>query len=324
MSPDLGKLEHVEPRALWQSEAGHFTPWLGENLNLLGEALGLDLELFETEAAVGPFRCDIRARDTGRDRLVIIENQLEATDHSHLGQLLTYAAGLDATVIIWISPEIREDHREALDWLNRNTPENLEFFGVALEAVRIGDSKPAVVFRLAASPNEWAKTIASVSRSEASPKAEAYQEFFQLLVDELRDQHKFTNAKRAQFRHFYTFSSGISGISYSAAFASGERMRAEVYIDFRQPDQNKALFDWMLARKNEIEQTTGQLEWERLDHKRASRISLVRYQTSVEDAVNHSAEMRSWLVQALLTMKATFGPLLTAAMKEIPAQLPLE
>ncbi len=319
MSPDLGKLEHIEPRTLWESEAGLFTSWLAANLNLLGEALGLDLELSETEAAVGAFSCDIHARDTGRDRRVIIENQLEPTNHRHLGQLLTYAAGLDATVIVWIGPEIREEHREALDWLNRHTDEHVEFFGVALEVVRIGDSKPAVVFRLAASPNAWTKSVASVAKSDVSSRALAYQEFFQTVIDELREQHKFTNAKLAQPRRFYAFGSGILGIVYSAAFAGGERMRAEVYIDLGQADRNKAIYDWLLARKNEIEKFTGQLEWERLDQRRASRISLVRYQTVIEDAADHGGELRSWLVQALLSMKSTFGPLLTAAVKEIPA-----
>ncbi len=128
--------------------------------------------------------------DTGRNRQVIIENQLEPTDHRHLGQLLTYAAGLDATVIVWISPEFRDEHREAIDWLNRHTSENVEFFGVALEVVRIGDSKPAVVFRLAASPNAWTKDrLASVARSENPARAGAFQEFFQLVIDELREKH---------------------------------------------------------------------------------------------------------------------------------------
>jgi hypothetical protein len=142
MPPELGQLE---PRTLWTREAYDFTPWLADNLSLLGEALGLDLELAQIEPAVGAFNADITARDTGRDRHVIIENQLEPTDHGHLGQLITYAAGLDAAVIAWISPEIREEHRQAIDWLNRHTSEKIEFFAIALEVVRIGDSKPAVI-----------------------------------------------------------------------------------------------------------------------------------------------------------------------------------
>ena len=117
---------------------------------MLGEALGLDLELAEIEGSVGDFSCDIVAREVGTNRPVIIENQLEATDHRHLGQLLTYAGGLDAAFIVWISPEIREEHRQALDWLNRHTDAQIDFFGIRLEAIRIDDSKPAVQFRLMA------------------------------------------------------------------------------------------------------------------------------------------------------------------------------
>jgi hypothetical protein len=128
MDAKLGKLAHVDPRKLWDSEPGAFTPWLASNIALLGEALGIDLELVQAEKAVGDFCCDIQAHDTVRDCPVIIENQLEQTDHRHLGQLLTYAAGLDAAVIVWISPEVREEHREVLDWLNRHTDDRVDFF----------------------------------------------------------------------------------------------------------------------------------------------------------------------------------------------------
>lgn len=314
MSPDLGTLEQVQPRTLWESEANSFTPWLAANLNLLGKALSLDLELSKTEAVVGSFSCDIHARDTGRDRNVIIENQLEPTDHRHLGQLLTYAAGLDATVIVWISPEFRDEHREAIDWLNRHTSENVEFFGVALEVVRIGESRPAVVFRLAASPNAWTKTVASVGRSENSARAGAYQSFFQLVVDELREKYRFTNSRLAQPRHFYSFSSGtVPGIFYTAAFPSGARLRAELSIDVGDASKNKAIYDSLLAFRTAVENATGPLVWERLDQKRACRISLVRPNTSIEDATLHSAEMRAWLVDALLKLKGVFGPRLVAA-----------
>jgi hypothetical protein len=313
LSPDLGKLEYVEPRTLWESEPRHFTPWLAKNLGLLGEALGLDLEFLKAEVEVGSFKADVAARDTGRDRQVIIENQLEPTDHCHLGQLLTYASGLDAAVIVWISPEIREEHRQALDWLNRNTTEKIEFFGIALEVVRINDSKPAVVFRLAASPNAWTKTVNAAQASQISPREEAYQAFFQLVMDELREKHRFTNAKRAQPQSWYAFRSGVvSDITYNVAFASGNRLRAELYIN-GAATKNKAIYDALMMDKTAIEALTGELVWERLDQRQASRISLVRSNTNIDDAAKHGEEMRSWLVQALLKIKAAFGPRLEAA-----------
>lgn len=310
MTVYLGKLEHVDPRKLWEKEAGDFTPWLANHLGLLGEALGLDLELIQTEKSVGAFSCDIHAHDTGRDRPVIIENQLEPTDHRHLGQLITYASGLDAAVIIWISPEVREEHREAMDWLNRHTDERIEFFGVALEAIRIDDSKPAVQFRLVAFPNAWSKKAASGTGGEVSEKRLRYQQFFQPVLDELREKHKFTNARAAQPQSWYAFSSGTTGITYNAAFASGERLRAEFYVDVGDATRNKAIFDALFAKKDEIEQKFGAtLDWERLDQKRACRISIVRSDTTLDDALA-DASIRSWLIDGLLTMKTVFGPLL--------------
>ena len=150
----LGKLEPVELRDCWEREDSDFTPWLAsdENIALLGEAIGLELEVQQEEAAVGPFRADILCRDTNSGGLVIIENQLERTDHSHLGQTLTYAAGLDAVTIVWIAASFTEEHRAALDWLNRISHEGVRFFGVEIELWRIGDSAPAPMFNIVAVP----------------------------------------------------------------------------------------------------------------------------------------------------------------------------
>jgi len=293
---ELGKIEYLDARIVWASESSGLTPWLAENLDRLGEALGLDLELQRAECAVGCFRADISARDISRDRQVIIENQLEPTDHGHLGQLLTYAAGLDAAVIVWISPEIREEHRAALDWLNLHTSENIEFFGVALQIARIGDSKPAVVFRLAASPNAWGKQKASAGvAEEATGKGLAYQDFFQPVIDQLREKYRFTNARSAPRRHYFEIRSGaVSGVLYNAAFANSRRLlRAELYIDTSSGERNKAIFDALKARKNEIEAETGGLDWERLDHRRASRISLIRPNTGIEDAQENGRNCRT-------------------------------
>jgi hypothetical protein len=311
MEVSLGELRHVDPRTLWNSEPGDFTPWLAGNLRVLGEVLGIDLELTGVEKAVGEFSCDIHARDTGRDRPVIIENQLQPTDHRHLGQLLTYAAGLDAAVIVWISPEIREEHREALDWLNRHTDDHIEFFGIGLEAIRIDDSKPAVQFRLVAFPNAWSNSKKAAAVGELSVKGLRYQQFFQGVIDELRDRHKFTNARLAQPQNWYAFASGRAGFSYNASFAGGDRLRAELAIDVGDATRNKEIFDSLYSKRDEIEQRTGTLEWERLDQRRASRISLIRPNTNIETADTQAEDMRGWLVQALLKMKAVFGPLIS-------------
>ena len=244
LSTQLGTLKRLDPRTVWVREAYHFTPWLAEHLSELGEVLGLDLELVERESPVGPFSADLLARDLGRDRIVVIENQIEATDHTHLGQIITYAAGLDAGVVVWLSREFREEHRQALDWLNRTRGTSVDFFGVAIEVLQIDDSKPAVNLKLVAFPNDWSRE--TKTSTEVSEKRLAYQTFFQLLIDDLREKHHFTNARAGQPQNWYTFSSGVRGYVYSFSFAMGGRLRAEVYIDSGDADQNLHAFETLM------------------------------------------------------------------------------
>jgi hypothetical protein len=155
--PVLGVLEPVDLRGVWQHEALNFTPWLASNLSLLADALGLgSLQLIGTEQKVGPFSIDILA-ETLDGAKVVIENQLESSDHSHLGQCITYAAGVDAGLVVWVLPRLLDEHRAALDWLNERTNEQTYFFGVVVSAVRIGDSTPAPVFSIEVRPNDWQK-----------------------------------------------------------------------------------------------------------------------------------------------------------------------
>jgi hypothetical protein len=163
-APKLGRLKKVELRTAWQNEASDFTPWLAgeENIRLLGDTLGLDLEVQQQEAQVGPFRADILCRNTADNTLVLVENQLERTDHGHLGQLFTYAAGLDAVTVVWIASRFTEEHRAAIDWLNRITHDGFHFFGLEIELWRIGTSEPAPKFNVVAKPNDWSKVVAEV------------------------------------------------------------------------------------------------------------------------------------------------------------------
>jgi hypothetical protein len=157
----LGTLESVNIREVWQGESSHFTPWLArpENLERLGEALAMSLEPVGTETPVGSFNADIVCCDRNDNSTVLIENQLERTDHRHLGQIFTYAAGLDAVTIIWISPQFTEEHRAAIDWLNRITQDEFSFFGVEIELWRIGNSPPAPKFNIVAKPNDWTRAM---------------------------------------------------------------------------------------------------------------------------------------------------------------------
>jgi len=157
--PDLGLLEEVDLRDHWSREDIDFTPWLAQeqNIALLGKTIGVDLEVLSEEARVGPFRADILCSNTASDEKVIVENQLEKTDHTHLGQTLVYAAGLKAVTVVWIAKTFTEEHRATLDWLNEVTNKDIRFFGLEIQLWRIGDSKPAPRFNIVAKPNDWSK-----------------------------------------------------------------------------------------------------------------------------------------------------------------------
>ena len=218
---DLGKLEKIQVRNVWEHEAHDFTPWLAENLSELGEALGLDLDdaQYEEEASVGSYFADILAQVVEGDRPVIIENQLEKTNHDHLGKLLTYAAGYNAGVIVWIASEFTDEHRAAVDWLNQETGEGVDFFGVIVEAWKIGSSPVAPHFTVVAMPNSWSnRDKSSMSTNTTSDRQERQMEFFQKLIDTLREEHKFTKRKKAKARSWASFPSGTSGANLGAAF----------------------------------------------------------------------------------------------------------
>ncbi len=310
---ELASIQKVDLREVWPDEAQDFTPWLAEHLSELGDALGMELELQAREAPVGSYSLDILARDLGSDSPVVIENQLEPTDHPHLGQLLTYAAGFDANVIVWIAKEFRDEHREALDLLNHRTGEDTQFFGVEVELWKIDNSRPAVNFKLVATPNEWQKQTVSNARAadNVSEQRERYQTFFQKLMDTLREEHNFTKARKAQPQNWQTFSAGhAQRVQYGANFALGKRARVEVYIDNGDKDWNKNLFDKLLEDKESIEsdlQEPSALEWERLDNRRASRIAAVR-QGSIDDDEGELEETRNWMAEKLLDFKRVFGP----------------
>lgn len=311
---ELGKLQRVDLRNVWKHEAINFTPWLVGHIDLLGEILGLELQVVGREQAVGDFSVDILARDLGRNKLVVIENQLEETDHTHLGQLITYAAGLEASVVIWVSREIREEHRQALDWLNRGDGATTEYFGVVVELLQIDASKPAVNLRVVASPNKWSRrSLRAAATDDPSGKYALYQQFFQRLIDDLREKHRFTNARAGQPQNWYTFSSGTSGFQYGVSFAAGGRVRAEIYIDLGESAQNVAALEALRADKESLEQAFGEsLEWEPLEGKRACRIAVYRPGT-IEDSAESLEEYHRWAVERLLRFKRVFGPRLPAA-----------
>ncbi len=311
---NLQPLERItDLRSVWSSESGDFTPWLAEHLDELAAELGLDLELTQAEGAVGAFRVDLVARDLGRDRVVIIENQLESTDHTHLGQLLTYASGLDAATVVWIASTVRPEHRQAVDWLNQHTDEHLHFFAVKLGLIRIGNSPLAAHFVVEAAPNNWQK---SVSRDSAvknvSPRAQRYQTFWQGVIDELREEHRMTNAKVGQPQSWYAFASGTAGVRFVGAFRSGDRIGAEVYIDTGDDDTNLDLFNTLKPEQADIHQEMGEaMHWQELPDRRACRIT-TDHPGSIDSSVETLAELHRHVVDRLLRIDRVFRPRIQA------------
>jgi len=303
---DFGEIKKVPLREIWPNEATIFTPWLASNIESLGKALGLELELTEKEASVGDFSLDLLAKDLGSSQTVIIENQLTQTDHDHLGKLLTYAAGFSASIVVWVAETIRDEHRQALEWLNQRTDIETQFFGVVIEVLKIDESKPAFNFKPVVYPNEWQKSKKKTTSSNVSTRGEKYRAYFQALIDELREKYKFTGAKAGQPQNWYSFSTGIQGILYSAVFSQGGKARVEIYIDKGDQEINKKIFDKLREKENEIINEFGsQLEWERLDDKRASRIAI--YRDGVIDSPDSDLEeIRKWHVDNLLKFKKIF------------------
>lgn len=301
---ELGTVQNVMLKALWAGESTHFTPWLAKNLDILGSKLGMDLELESTEASAGDFSADIVARDLSTNKLVVIENQYGGTDHKHLGQLITYASVLGAGAVVWIAETIRPEHKSAMDFLNNNLKESLSLYAVEASAIRIDDSKPAFILTLISMPSEAAMVSPDIVQSETKEK---YRTYFQGLIDELREKHKFTNARAGQPQNWYTFASDASRVYlYSTSFARGGKVRVEVYIDCGDKTKNEQLFDCLLQQKSQIEAAVGnQLSWERLDTKRACRIALYRDGDINADSET-LADIKQWTVQYLLKFKAVF------------------
>lgn len=228
----------VALREVWAHEALAFTPWLLANADALGEALDMDLEITTAEHPVGGFSLDLIAADRRSNELVIIENQIETTDHAHLGQLLTYAGGTDPVNIVWIAAEFRDEHRAALDWLNQRTDADTRFFGVEVRAVRIGDSLPAPLFHVVAKPNDWGKSIRTQARSQegvASEKNLLYATFWERYLTRVANEHPdWTRARKPPAQNWFPTPSGASHVQYTVSF--GRRgLQSELYFDHPEP-----------------------------------------------------------------------------------------
>ncbi len=271
----LSKLKKVDLREVWKNEANDFTNWLAqkENLQLLSEEIGIDIFLIQTEANVGKFSVDILANEENTDRKIVIENQLEATNHDHLGKIITYASGFDAEIIIWIVKDVRDEHKQALDWLNEHTDEKANFFVIRMELWQIGDSPYAPKFHIISQPNDWAKAIKrSATKTDLTERQLMQLEFWTQFKEYATSNNTSLRLRKAFPQHWYDISIGNSKAHITLVVdADNGQIRCEFYI----PD-SKPLFKLLLGNKDSIEAKLAyDLEWMELEGKKASRIKTI-------------------------------------------------
>jgi Domain of unknown function (DUF4268) len=309
MNKELGKLKKLDPRDYWKHEARDLTVWLSQsaNLNLLAKALGLgDLDLVGTEQYVGEFKADIVARADESDDVVIIENQLERTNHDHLGKLLTYASGLTAQYIVWISPDFREDHRRALTWLNDVTDRSISFFGIKLELLQIDDSPLAPQFTLVSQPNEWAKRVkASAEKGEFTELELRCFEFWSEFVEFCKSQKTFLSLPKPRYRYWFAIGIGKSGYHIGLTVISREQeIGCDLYI---RHSRSKTAFDALMAVRTAIESQLGPLEWKRLEGKQACKIA--QYRSGNIEVRSSWPDLFAWLKERAESFHRVFSPL---------------
>jgi hypothetical protein len=306
----LGKIEKLVIRDQWKNEEYDFTPWLAreENIQLLGDEINLDLDVEGTEIAIGSYKADIVAKD-GNGRTVIIENQLEKTDHKHLGQIITYASGVEAQIIIWVCTQVTDEHRQAIDWLNEVTRADIAFFACEIELWRIGDSIAAPKFNVIASPNDWTKVVKStVNSKDLSETKKAHLDFWNAFKAYMEDSGTSLKMRQPRAQHWYTLAVGRSKFNISMTTnTQSKEVGCEIYI--RGKDA-KVAFAELERQKESIEAVLGQLEWHELPDGQDCRIKLSRRGDSKSQV--QWPELHDWLKDKSEAFYDVFSPKIKA------------
>ena len=300
---NLGTLKEItDLRSIWPHEALNFTPWVAENVDLLADAVGLDITVDETESSVGDFNVDIYASETGTDRKIIIENQLEDTDHDHLGKLITYASGKGADVLIWVVKHAREEHKAAVEWLNNHTDDKIGFFLCEIKLFQIGDSQIAPAFTVVERPNDWTKEIRKTA--SANPTQQQRLEYWQAFNDYAFSDANFSrifNKRKPTTDHWMDFSIGSSACHIAVSqIQKRKAVDVELYIN-----DDKELFKSLFAHKDEIEKNMEmELEWKELPERKASRI-LIEKTVDLDDRATWP-EQFDYIMDTCIKMKKAF------------------
>ena len=273
---ELGTLERIPVREIWKDEAKDFTPWLAENASLLFEEIGITAENIKTEANAGRYFVDITAEESQTEKKIVVENQLERTDHDHLGKLLTYASSFDACIIVWVVRDITEEHQKAIEWFNDHMDNEIAFFLVKVEVYRIEDSKSAPKFNVVVEPNSWSKIVrqSGTTQKEITATKLNHQRFWEGFKEFASNSNtKLSISRKPRPQAWYDISIGRSDVHIALSLNT---QKNQIYTGLYIPDsgelykrlsQNKALFE------NIVE---GEIEWLPLEDKQASRIRCTR------------------------------------------------
>lgn len=302
----IGRLTKVNIKELWRHEQYDFSNWLSkeENIELLNDILGLTLIDVKKEVNVGAYRCDIVAKDETSDTVIVIENQLEASDHDHLGKIITYASGLSADFIVWIVKEARSEHRSAIEWLNNNTNKNINFFLIELHAYKIGNSIPAPKFEVIEMPNNFIKNTKLKTNDDVLSKSESSRlEFWTRFNEVLEERNKPFNPRKPSTDHWYSIALGTSKVHMNILLVSKDNY---IGLDI-QVNDNKENFDKLFLKKDIIENEIGlNFDWQRLDNKKASRIIYKINSLNFDDKSNYN-DLINIVIDRVLQIKPIFS-----------------
>ena len=307
----IGELESVPIRDVWPDEAQNLTPWLADNVGVLANALGMDdLELAGSEVSVGPFSADLVLDDSNSGK-VVVENMIGKTDHDHLGKLITYAAGLDASHAVLITEAFRDEHRSALQWLNANCRNSVSFFGIELKVWKIGGSSPAPQFDIVVQPDEWVRRVRAANSGELSPTQLAYLDFWAEFLAEFRRRYPGWSRAKAAPRKEINLPSGKSDFRYHCDFCgpNQSRFRLQLYVDAVDHSEAARRYSQLENKQSEIEQTYGEpLAWEPLRERKASRIAAYYPKEVNVHTRGNWDELRRWALERLGPFREAMQP----------------
>ncbi len=304
----ISKIVTVPVREAFRHEALDFTNWLEQNIESLSDRLGFELTVLEREKTVGDFHVDLLCQDIDGNR-VIIENQLERTNHDHLGKVLTYLVNLDAKIAIWVTTEPRLEHQRVIDWLNENTGEDIAFYLVRVEAIRIGESPYAPLFTVLAKPDHQTKETGALKQELAEKDvAERHNKrmnFWARLLETSKSRTQLGVNRSPTKDHWLSVSTGRSGIGFNYLIMK-DGAAVDLYIDVGDKEKNKAIFDALYSQKETIELEFGDsLDWRRMDNKRSSRVVMPLLGGNLNDASTWDA-IQAAMIEAMIKFDRTF------------------